>query len=548
MATGGTKSTTLKQSSRTGASMKAQRELAAGSTAGSRCGSELWDGESPGKTRSLATVREASTMPRGSLAASQRGGAASVASQLRPGTFRILPETVKVKSTLCRSSSGVALLPHGSLVEVVEVVEDEEEGRLRGRITSPAAGWISLAKPSTGVVFAEPVEVTSESELDGDELSMATGGTASMSMSQGLPLQQPSEEERWARELVQGLAYGSSVLVPGVGVTSGGRASSADFAGGSQGVPLSAEMDLGASPRRSVLSRAQSGLQVARSVASQLWPGSYRVRTATAVKSNANRSSEDVGLLRQGDVVDVVEVVEDAEEGRVRGRITKPAGWISLRPQQGGEGLSEAAGDGAPEVARAGSRRAPEPEGRPESEVWDGGSEPAGPEGGRLSRAASPDRAGAPGPASRRNSTSPPKHFYIGSASASGLSLGGRASTSPPRAGTYRIVSEAAKVKSTVDRSGSFVASLRRGSLVEVVEVVEDPEEGRSAGAKRACKHTKSAGFLIFNLLEMSRPPFSIPLFALASQAAGAHRVARGLDLAGARMYFSSGDVKTWLE
>ena len=73
-------------------------------------------------------------MPRGSLAASQRGGAASVASQLRPGTFRILPETVKVKSTLCRSSSGVALLPQGSLVEVVEVVEDEEEGRLRGRM------------------------------------------------------------------------------------------------------------------------------------------------------------------------------------------------------------------------------------------------------------------------------------------------------------------------------------------------------------------------------------------------------------------------------
>lgn len=60
--------------------------------------------------------------------------------------------------------------------------------------------------------------------------------------------------------------------------------------------------------------------------------GQYRViHDGTTVTQTSAVTSRDVGKLKKGATVTVLEVAERLAEGRVRGRLAAPNGWISLR-------------------------------------------------------------------------------------------------------------------------------------------------------------------------------------------------------------------------
>lgn len=70
-------------------------------------------------------------------------------------------------------------------------------------------------------------------------------------------------------------------------------------------------------------------------------PGRYVIiHEGTLVRSTISMIGSDeemLGTLKEGTVVEVVEVRTVVAEGRVRGRITEPAGWISLRDLESNE-------------------------------------------------------------------------------------------------------------------------------------------------------------------------------------------------------------------
>lgn len=59
-------------------------------------------------------------------------------------------------------------------------------------------------------------------------------------------------------------------------------------------------------------------------------PGEYRLINEGYPTVEASTQSEDIGELQCGTVVTITEVVVLLDEKRVRGRIEKPAGWLSL--------------------------------------------------------------------------------------------------------------------------------------------------------------------------------------------------------------------------
>jgi hypothetical protein len=59
--------------------------------------------------------------------------------------------------------------------------------------------------------------------------------------------------------------------------------------------------------------------------------GRYTILCGVPVCRSVSRQSPQVGELARDACVEVVEIAEHLEEGRVRGRISSPAGWISLR-------------------------------------------------------------------------------------------------------------------------------------------------------------------------------------------------------------------------
>merc|ERR1712217_504269 len=59
-------------------------------------------------------------------------------------------------------------------------------------------------------------------------------------------------------------------------------------------------------------------------------PGEYVITKMSAVKSGISTKSPHIGTLSGDTLVEVLQVVSYIKENRVRGRIKKPAGWISI--------------------------------------------------------------------------------------------------------------------------------------------------------------------------------------------------------------------------
>merc|ERR1719188_2501659 len=77
----------------------------------------------------------------------------------RPGTYTVIKEAGIMLTMETAKGSVVAKLSVGDVIEVLEVVDNAEEKRLRARIDAcgdKPAGWISLCSASTGTRFAVP--------------------------------------------------------------------------------------------------------------------------------------------------------------------------------------------------------------------------------------------------------------------------------------------------------------------------------------------------------------------------------------------------------
>merc|ERR1712176_1619215 len=59
-------------------------------------------------------------------------------------------------------------------------------------------------------------------------------------------------------------------------------------------------------------------------------PGEYVMTKMSAVKSGISTKSPHIGTLSGDTMVEVLQVVSYIKENRVRGRIKKPPGWISI--------------------------------------------------------------------------------------------------------------------------------------------------------------------------------------------------------------------------
>ena len=64
-------------------------------------------------------------------------------------------------------------------------------------------------------------------------------------------------------------------------------------------------------------------------------PGAYVISNPVIVRSAAALSSREVGKLEVGAEVEVLEIDTRAAPGRVRGRVGRPAGWISIAGEDG---------------------------------------------------------------------------------------------------------------------------------------------------------------------------------------------------------------------
>lgn len=105
-------------------------------------------------------------------------------------------------------------------------------------------------------------------------------------------------------------------------------------------------------------------------------PGTYTVQyDQTKVSSTLELSNQIVGTLSKGAKIEIVEVVERPQDKRIRGRLTSPAGWISLvntesgyrwaerdAGQQGGGSASSRSGSSSSAGSSSYARSPPKPD------------------------------------------------------------------------------------------------------------------------------------------------------------------------------------------
>lgn len=65
-------------------------------------------------------------------------------------------------------------------------------------------------------------------------------------------------------------------------------------------------------------------------------PGTYIVKTKAILGKGPEVTSEDLQWIAAGVALHILEVTQDTEGKRVRGRVEEPAGWISLRDTESG--------------------------------------------------------------------------------------------------------------------------------------------------------------------------------------------------------------------
>lgn len=303
---------------------------------------------------------------------------------LSPGKFVIVKSDLPVNEQASRTSPVVASLTAGALVDVVEILSELHDGRLRARIGEPA-GWISLK--SDDVVFARPeasghvqfsgcatwqrtslmiaarhgqadviakaletsiaqpqldlvddagntalMIAAREGHLETVKVLAAAGADPSISNASGLTAAEIASSDDIRKE-IQALETRIATLVSAV---LRGGASASSYSLLTSDATKSSTSTGAASGAHDVPSMVASvaaeaaAMKAASSFSSS--PGRYVImRDDVPVNEEFSRQSPKLTTLSKGIVVDIVEVPLRDDNGRIRGRLAEPAGWISLR-------------------------------------------------------------------------------------------------------------------------------------------------------------------------------------------------------------------------
>jgi len=220
-----------------------------------------------------------------------------------PGVY-VVSQTVALTVGPEKSSAKLQNLSVGTVVQVLEVVHQQEDKRVRGRVEDPA-GWISIVG-------------TEDSNRWASRDLQRSNRSASLRSEQLLSLQRELDALETAMEEQKSAA----------------RKDAQNCKEEEDNFRAAAAEDLSRCEQqlREKSERCRNLELELKQVSLQLdGPGVYLLASDVDVSESSGRSSQKLGRLLAGEEVHVLEVVHRKAEKRVRGRVAaKYSGWISL--------------------------------------------------------------------------------------------------------------------------------------------------------------------------------------------------------------------------
>jgi hypothetical protein len=252
------------------------------------------------------------------------------------GEYEITFNGLPVRTGVSRKSDTVAKLAEGARVRVVEI-SDPEEDRIFGRILSPA-GWICLTHLGDQFTYADLVEAKPPSPAPQETLRQKPGEY--LINFDGVPVRsgisrQSTQVDKLAKgkrvwvaqiadQLEEDRIFGR-IESPAGWIALKHVTSQYDYA-----VFVQAER---ASPPASPPRTATLPPPTPPPKEICMYKTCEYVivyKSGVPVRTGISRRSDVVGKLPQGSVVQVLQIADTVQAGRVFGRIGNPAGWICI--------------------------------------------------------------------------------------------------------------------------------------------------------------------------------------------------------------------------